>query len=65
MASDYNTYVTSAIALAPDVPANGAAYPLWMYHPSKGSQVVNDQASQVALVASDSQWSTTDPNATT
>lgn len=64
---DYNTYVTSAPGFqpAPDVPAVNSVYPLWMYHPTKGSQIVNDQASQDALVASDSQWTTVDPNATT
>ena len=63
--TDANTFVTAAIQPAADVPANGPTYPLWMYHPTKGSTVVNDQASQNALVASDSQWTPTNPNPTT
>jgi hypothetical protein len=36
-----------------------------MYHPTKGMQFVVDAAAQAALVASDAQWATTDPFATT
>lgn len=63
--TDYNTYVTSAVQPAPDVRAAGTQYPLWMYHPTKPAVVVADQAAQNALVAGDSQWTPTNPNATT
>lgn len=58
---DYQTYVgppASPNAMSPN-------YPRWMYHPTKGSQIVADLPSEQALVASDAQWSEIDPNATT
>lgn len=58
--TDYNTYIDP-----PPMPVEPVNYPRWMYHPTNPPQIVNNQAAEAALVASDSQWSETDPNATT
>lgn len=59
--TDYNTYCPPEQAT---IPSTSGIYPLWMYHPTKPAQIVPDQATQQALLASDPLWSTTDPNAT-
>ena len=58
---DYSTYTPPANA------ADGVApiYPLWLYHPTKGTQCVPDAAAQAALQASDSLWVPKDSTPTT
>jgi len=58
---DANTYVT------PPAAADGPSpqYPKWMFHPTKGSQIVTDSSAEAVLTAGDPLWSSKDPNVTT
>lgn len=58
--TDANTYIDP-----PPAAVEPMGYPRMMYHPTNPSVVVNDSAGESALIASDSQWTRTDPNATT
>lgn len=62
--TDYNTQITANIPVAADTAASNI-YPRMMYHPTLGTSIVVDATSQESLQASDSLWSTVDPNATT
>lgn len=59
--TDINTYVPALVA--PPMPSV-TPYPRWMYHPTNPAQVVFNSAQEAALIASDPQWTETDPNAT-
>jgi len=52
--------------VGPQAPAGGYApgYPKWLYHPTNPPQIVVSDVAVAALVATDSLWQDTDPNAT-